>query len=171
MPTAVSPPASTNRSNSPPNVPVCQKFSGCHCTPTQNAAPGRSIASTTPSGDTADDTNARRHPADRLVMPAVDVARVERRRGAERRGEARARRHAHRVRDVILGHVDGVSELGRHRARDVLDQRASGGDVEHLHAAADREHRHVARDGGARERDLEAIARRSASVVGCGVSP
>ena len=32
------------------NSPVRQKFSGCHCTPMQKRAPGRSIASMIPSG-------------------------------------------------------------------------------------------------------------------------
>src|SRR5262245_5555122 len=49
--------ASRNPWNSSRNSPVRQKFSGCHCTPTQNVAPGRSIASMTPSGAVADTTN------------------------------------------------------------------------------------------------------------------
>jgi len=49
--------ARTNASNNPSNSPVRQKFSGCHCTPTQNCDSGRSIASITPSVDTADTTN------------------------------------------------------------------------------------------------------------------
>jgi hypothetical protein len=40
---------------------------------------------------------------------------------------------------------------------EVLMQRAAERDVQQLHAAADTEHRHVAGDGGARERDLGAI--------------
>ena len=43
------------------------------------------------------------------------------------------------------------------RRRNVLHERASGGDVQHLHAAADREDRHIARDRLTRERDLEPI--------------
>ena len=49
--------ASRNPWKSSRNSPVRQKFSGCHCTPTQNVALGRSIASITPSGAVADTTN------------------------------------------------------------------------------------------------------------------
>ena len=45
--------ACTRPSNSSRNSPVRQKFSGCHCTATQKAASGFSIASTTPSGEVA----------------------------------------------------------------------------------------------------------------------
>jgi len=47
-----------NASNSGANSPVRQKFSGCHCTPTQNAEAGRSMASTMPSEETAVTTNS-----------------------------------------------------------------------------------------------------------------
>ena len=40
----------------------------------------------------------------------------------------------------------------------VLEQRAAVGDVDELHPAADPEHRQVALDRGAHERDLEAVA-------------
>ena len=40
----------------------------------------------------------------------------------------------------------------------VLHERAAAGDVDQLHAAADAEHRQVALDRGARERDLEGVA-------------
>ena len=48
--------ALTNVSKSGANSPVRQKFSGCHCTPTQNPASCFSIASTTPSGAVAEAT-------------------------------------------------------------------------------------------------------------------
>jgi hypothetical protein len=41
--------ACTSPWNNSRNSPVRQKFSGCHCTATQNAESGFSIASTTPS--------------------------------------------------------------------------------------------------------------------------
>ena len=40
----------------------------------------------------------------------------------------------------------------------MLVQRAAAGDVERLHAAADREHRQVARGGGAQQRELVLVA-------------
>ena len=40
----------------------------------------------------------------------------------------------------------------------VLQERAAAGDVDQLHAAADPEHRQIARDRRARERDLERVA-------------
>ena len=40
----------------------------------------------------------------------------------------------------------------------MLEQRAAAGDVDQLHAAADPEHRQVALDRRARERDLEGVA-------------
>ncbi len=45
--------ACTRPSNSSRNSPVRQKFSGCHCTATQKAASGFSMASMTPSGEVA----------------------------------------------------------------------------------------------------------------------
>jgi hypothetical protein len=41
--------ADTKASNSERNSPVFQKFSGCHCTPTQNGEASDSMASITPS--------------------------------------------------------------------------------------------------------------------------
>ena len=57
--------ASRNPSNSGRNSPVRKKFSGCHCTPRQNGAPGSSTASMTPSGAVAATLNpgARRFTA------------------------------------------------------------------------------------------------------------
>ena len=48
--------AVTNPSKSSLNSPVRQKFSGCHCTPMQNWAAGRSMASMMPSGAVAETT-------------------------------------------------------------------------------------------------------------------
>ena len=45
--------ACTSPSNSSRNSPVRQKFSGCHCTATQNGPSSFSIASMTPSGEVA----------------------------------------------------------------------------------------------------------------------
>ena len=46
------------------------------------------------------------------------------------------------------------------RRRDVLHERAAGGDVQHLGAAADREQRQVGRHRPARQIDLELVAPR-----------
>ena len=48
----------------------------------------------------------------------------------------------------------------RHERRDVLDERAAGGDVQDLRAAADREQRQVAGHRPARQIDLELVAPR-----------
>ena len=52
--------------------------------------------------------------------------------------------------------------------RDVLVQRAAARDVERLHAAADAEHRHPARVGELRERELVAVERRARWSPSCG---
>ena len=53
-----------------------------------------------------------------------------------------------------------VPDRGRHDRRQILDQRATGGDVQHLRAPADRQDRHVAVERGPRERKLVSVARR-----------
>ena len=122
-----------------------QKFSGCHWTPRQKRAAGSSIASMTPSGAVADDAEAGRDRLDRLMMPAVDLA-----------GVAAAEPFAHQLRQQrVLLDPDLVRERVRLVRRDVrLCVSAPGtcdgmsctsvpphGDVQHLHAAADREDR------------------------------
>ena len=57
------------------------------------------------------------------------------------------------MRDARLGHR--MLERAGDLARDVLHQRAAHRDVEHLHAAADREEGNAAGHRGARQRDLE----------------
>jgi hypothetical protein len=58
----------------------------------------------------------------------------------------------------MLRFRDAVFEVGLHRGRNVLHQRAASSDVQHLHPPADREHRNVARDRLARQRNLERVA-------------
>ena len=151
--------APTNASNSGRNSPVRQKFSGCHCTPTQKRASGDSMPSITPSGAVAVATSPSPSRADRLMVPAVDPARARRVHGAaERLVQPRSARDADVVRHAVLRDVDAVRQLRRHRRRDVLHERAAGGDVEDLRAAADRQERQVRVHRAAREIDLELVA-------------
>ena len=112
--------------------------------------------SITPSGAVAVATSPRPSRADRLVVTAVDAARARRVDGApERLVQARAGRdRARRARRASFGCVDAVRAARSSTARrDVLDERAAGGDVQHLRAAADREERQVRRPSrGARDR-------------------
>ena len=95
-------PLRRGRSNSVANSPVRQKFSGCHCTPTQKSASGFSIASMTPSGAVAETTNPGAAVFDGLMMPAVDRdAPVARARAAS----------------SIARHVSGLDRRRRARSR------------------------------------------------------
>ena len=58
------------------------------------------------------------------------------------------------MRGLIARLDHGVRERRRIGARDVLHERAAGGDVEHLHATADGEQRQIALDRGASESQL-----------------
>ena len=63
-------------------------------------------------------------------------------------------------RDVVLGELAGqllVLLVADHLGQ-VLDEVAAERDVQHLRAAADREHRHVARERGLQQRELGAVA-------------
>ena len=64
------------------------------------------------------------------------------------------------MRDVILGLDQRVGEFGLHRGRDVLHERAAGGDVQHLRAPADGEDRQVGVHRAARHVDFELVASR-----------
>ena len=68
--------AFTNPSKRDRNSPVRQKFSGCHCTATQKPAPGRSIASMTPSGAVAVTSKPSATLLDRLMVAAVHLAHL-----------------------------------------------------------------------------------------------
>ena len=113
----------------------------------------------TPSEETAETTNDAATSGNRLMVAAVDRARGIRLRTNHQRGEPAARPDVDGMGDSILRNLDGMIQVGYDRRRDVLHQRAARGDVEHLDAAADREERHVARERGLRQRDLERIAR------------
>ena len=59
---------------------------------------------------------------------------------------------------LVLRHRQPVRQRAGDLRRDVLHQRAAAGDVEHLHAAADREDRQVAGARRRDQRDLELVA-------------
>ena len=76
---------------------------------------------------------------------------------AEARGDEAARLQPHAVRRDPADLRLAVPDLRRPLAGQILQQRAAARDVEHLQAAADRQHGQLARLGGADERDLEAV--------------
>ena len=85
---------------------------------------------------------------------ALVVVRLHRRRATC--ADAGGRIDAHRVlgeRAVDLAVLLVPDDLGQ-----VLDEVAAARDVQHLEAAADREHRHVARERGLEQRELAAVA-------------
>jgi acyl-CoA reductase-like NAD-dependent aldehyde dehydrogenase len=90
--------------------------------------------------------------AEALVVHRVAVLEIG---GAGGERQLRARRESHRV----LAHpVVAVA--------DVLYQGAAERDVQHLHAAAQREHRQIELDGGEAHRDVEIVVRRHDAVQG-----
>ena len=99
----------------------------------------------TPSGAEAVATQSVAEPFDSLVMQAVDRDRI-----ADQIVQLRARLGANRVdehRAVVESLLREVIVFDRLRLLvcDILEQRAAKGDVDHLHAAADAEHRFLFR--------------------------
>ena len=90
-------------------------------------------------------------------MAAVDVDTIVGRTVQEHR-QARMRGHDHRVCDRVFRLGNRVRQSGRPGSRDVLDQRPAGGDIQHLHAATNREHRQVALERASRQRQFVRIA-------------
>ena len=151
--------ASTKPSNSGRNSPVRQKFSGCHCTPRQKRAVGRSTASMTPSGAVA--TTSRPSPTCRTawwwrlftwqLSPSSRSSFISAAQPRRRRDPDLVRHGVARLADVV---VEGAVHLGR----DVLHEVAAEGDVQHLHAPANCQHRQVGGERGPHQRDLEGVA-------------
>ena len=76
-----------------------------------------------------------------------------------RRGSPRSREPGASAHVVPAVHADGRAvQVGADHVRQVLAQVAAERDVEHLHAAAHREHRQVALERGAGERELPLVA-------------
>ena len=102
----------------------------------------------TPSGAVADTRKPFGHALDRLMVAAVDFAGIGiAQTFAHQPAEQRVFLEPDLVRQVerLMGrHGQLMREGARHLARNVLDQGAAKGDVEHLHAAANREDRQVA---------------------------
>ena len=74
--------------------------------------------------------------------------------GRPRRERARLQPHL-----VVAERARGVQVVAvADRVGQVLDEGAAEGDVQQLHAAADAEHRHLALERGAGQRDLEGVA-------------
>ena len=158
-------------SEQPANSPVLQKFSGCHCTPTQNV--GRRAF------DRFHDAilrhrghdERRRHAADGLVMPAVDGARLEWLRGPS----AAARRVPGVTRTGCAMWSLGTSiECSRSDVTDVGMSCTSEPPAATFSTCTPRQ---IAKTGmsratASRESGISNRSRSaSTSVVGCGVSP
>ena len=98
-------------------------------------------------------------------MPAVDLDRLVRpaaRAAASRAASpCRPRRRAPARRACAAAPAGCAASAPGDLRRDVLHERAAAGDVQHLHAAADREDRQVARARRAHQRDLELVALRA----------
>ena len=112
------------------------RFSGCHCTATNQALPRRApTASATPSGATAETARPGATRLDRLVVAAVDRDL----RGAGDRRQARPGAIATWWSQPRLVLRAALVDHGRRAlARDVLHERAAESDVDDLEAAADR---------------------------------
>ncbi len=99
---------------------------------------------------------------DGLMVAAVDAAACARRRPTAPSARS-SREPGVDVNGVGFGALrldDAVRERRGDRRGDVLHERAAGGDVEHLRAAADGEERQVGRHRAAGEIDLELVASR-----------
>jgi hypothetical protein len=99
-----------------------------------------------------------RRDAETLAEPAdaLMVMRLHRRTAAEQPSEPRASLDGHvvireRARRVVVRLV--AEDVGK-----MLDEIAATRDVQNLRAAADREHRHIAREGALEQRELGVIA-------------
>ena len=137
--------ASMNASNSGAARAGRPTHSACHCTPVRKARAGP--RSPRPRRPGRRPTVSRPSPS-RSTAWWWNELTVDHR-CAEDRGRA-AIPGASRPRGCGLpGQSSGGARRRARRCRAVLDQRAAAGDVEVLHAAADREHRHVARVGRA----------------------
>ena len=136
--------------------------SGCHWTPSTNRCPVASIASG--SSSSVEWPVTSRPVADRgdpLMVVGLGGVQVARRRPA--RPATRLCSATSWSAPSKLPGTRRCSSWPKHVGQ-VLDQRAAERDVEHLHPAADPEHRHVALHRAARERDLELVALRDDAV-------
>jgi len=127
-------------------------LSACHCTATVNARSVASIASTTPS---------LAQPTARSPLPRTSTAWVKGVHAqideAESIGHDAVAVERHAVRRDRSRRLLAVHDRRRSLHREVLQEGAAAGDVQHLQAAADRQHGQVARLGRAHERDLEEV--------------
>ena len=79
---------------------------------------------------------------------------------AERGMQARIADHSNVVRDAVPGFSEAVGEIGGHRGGNVLHERPTRGDIEHLRAAANREQRKVLFHRAPGEIEFELVAPR-----------
>ncbi len=143
------------------NSPVRQKFSGCHCTPTQNSASGFSMASTTPSGAMAEET--RPWPTRATDWWCRLLTRQVWARSTDAPSACSRREPGVTCYGVCLGALrfhDAVRKCRVDGRGNVLDESATGRDIQYLRAAADREEGQVGAHCATGEIDFELIAPR-----------
>ena len=134
-------------------------YSGCHCTPTTNRAPGRLTASICPSGATASTSSSgagRSMPWPCSELTMISAAPVSSRRTSARGQRDRVRR-AVAFFDRHVAPAPAMVEPLRH-LEDALMQGAAERDIQLLDAAADRQHRHVAAHRLADQRQCRRVA-------------
>ena len=150
---------------------LCGSASGCHCTPSTNRA--GQLDRLRPARPRTSRRRLTISPAPRQSTPWWWWDLVA---WTSSPAALAASEPATSV-DLVVGAVEGADHaavlLVAEVVGQVLDQRAAAGDVDQLHPAADPEHRQVARDRRARERDFEARRARGPcpTVCGCGCSP
>ena len=105
------------------------------------------------------DRQVRRDVSNRLVVTAVDRQTLGRAAsGVKGMRQFRRGDDVYEVGERVLGGVDRVVQWRLDLSRDVLDERAAGSDVQHLHPAADGEERQVGVHRTPRQIDLELVA-------------
>ena len=130
------------------------RSSGCHWTPMMRVPPNPSIASTVAVIGPAHHPQPGTHGADGLVVERVHAEQVE----TGRLPQQAVLEHPdavdrHGALPVLTEAVGELGDIGK-----VLDQRAAGGDVDHLAAAADAEDGDAVGEGGPHERQLPSVA-------------
>ena len=129
--------------------------SGCHWTPSPQRPSAISIASITSSSARPVTTSPSPSDEHRLMVVAVGDVRLLARRQRAASDPGSSRTVWSLPSNVPFDPAVRMAAVGGHQ---VLHERAAERDVEDLHAAADAEHRHLALERAAHERDLERVA-------------
>ena len=138
-------------STSAPTTRLRSSSSGCQSTPTANALSGSSIASTSPSSAQPARDDALAELIEPLVVRRLHLGAL----GADHPRRQRARLEPDAVVREHAGRVPVEREIV-----EMLGERPALDHVQHLHAAADAQHGHVALERARAEAELEAVALR-----------